>query len=78
MLEVCGAASLDDLIREAIPPKIIDPSALEDNVVGDPIPEHIFLQNIKSTLEKNKNYTSYLGCGFYPSIIPTVIQRNLL
>lgn len=27
---------------------------------------------------KNDNYKTYLGCGFYPTIMPAVIQRNVL
>ena len=44
---MCKSPSLDDLIREAIPSNIVDPTALEDGVLGEPIHEHIFLKNIK-------------------------------
>lgn len=29
-------------------------------------------------MSKNKLYKSYIGCGFYGTLLPTVIQRNLL
>lgn len=78
MLKVCNATSVDELIRQAIPSNILDRNALEGDVLSDPLPEHIFLKKFKESFAKNKNYKSYLGCGFYPCIIPTVIQRNLL
>lgn len=78
MLEVCGAPNLDELIREAIPPNIIDHDCLKENIIGDPISEHEYVEKLKLAFSKNKNFKSYLGCGFYPNIIPAVIQRNVL
>ncbi len=78
MLKIVKASSVDDLIKQAIPSNIIDSRALEEGAIGEPIPEHIFLQKFKETFSKNKLYKSYIGGGFYPNILPAVIQRNLL
>lgn len=78
MLAFCGAPNLDCLIREAIPANILDPNALGDNAIGDAVPEHEFLQKLKLSFMKNKNMKTYLGCGFNPTIMPAVIQRNVL
>lgn len=43
MLDVCGSPDIENLVREAIPKNIFDPEALEDNLIGDPLPEHKFL-----------------------------------
>lgn len=78
MLKILNVSSLDSLIKQAIPQNIVDPNALEGNIIGDPVQQHLFLQNFKKTLSQNKVYKSYIGGGFYPNILPTVIQRNLL
>lgn len=43
MLDVCGSPDIENLVREAIPKNIFDQEALEDNLIGDPLPEHKFL-----------------------------------
>lgn len=78
MLVECKATSMEELIRQAIPSTILDPNALPGDVIGEPLSEHLFLKKFKDSFSKNKNYKTYLGCGFYPCVIPTVIQRNLL
>jgi glycine dehydrogenase len=40
--------------------------------------EHAFLNHVKSLANKNKMFTSYIGMGYYNSITPAVIQRNIL
>ena len=37
MLKTLKASSLEDLIKQAIPANILDPKALEGNVIGEPI-----------------------------------------
>ena len=78
MLEFCGIPNIDHLIRDAIPANVRDPDALEDNAIGDEISEYDFIKSFRNKMMKNKQYKSYIGCGFYPNILPSVIQRNLL
>lgn len=75
MAKACGVSSVDDLIDQTVPENIRlkEPSAL-----NPPVNEHIFLEDLKNISLKNKVYKSYIGMGYYPSILPTVIQRNIL
>jgi glycine cleavage system pyridoxal-binding protein P len=38
MLKIVKASSVDDLIKQAIPSNIIDPTAIEEGAIGEPIP----------------------------------------
>ena len=40
MLDFCGIANIDHLIRDAIPANVRDPNALEDNAIGMEISEY--------------------------------------
>lgn len=75
MAKACGASSMDDLIDQTVPSNIRlkNPLALTPHVT-----EHIFLEDLINIAAKNKVYKSYIGMGYYPSILPTVIQRNIL
>jgi glycine dehydrogenase len=75
MAKVCGANSLDDLIDQTVPLNI---RLKEPLALTPPVNEHIFLEDLKNIAAKNKVYKSYIGIGYYPSILPTVIQRNIL
>ncbi len=75
MLEVIGASSLDELISETIPQQIRIKSELN---LEEPVSEYKFLQDLKKIAAKNKVFKSYIGMGYYPSIVPQVIQRNIL
>lgn len=75
MLEVIGAASVDELINETIPQQIRSQSEMN---LDEPLSEYKFLQNLKKISEKNKVFKSYIGMGYYPTIVPQVIQRNIL
>ncbi len=62
-----------------MPAAIRDPSPLPGDELHDkPVPESEYLRLLKESASKNKNYKSFLGCGFYGCILPSVIQRNLL
>ncbi|MDH3269116.1 MAG: glycine dehydrogenase (aminomethyl-transferring), partial [Ignavibacteria bacterium] len=75
MAKDCGANSFDDLIDKTVPSNI---RLKEPLVLTPPVTEHIFLEDLKNIASKNKVYKSYIGMGYYPSILPTVIQRNIL
>ncbi len=75
MLQVIGVDSLEQLIKETIPSKIrLD----NDLKLDEPLSEYKFLENLKNVAEKNKVFKSYIGMGYYPTILPAVIQRNIL
>ncbi len=65
----------EDLIDQTVPSNIRLKRSL---TLTPPVNEHIFLEDLKNIASKNKVYKSYIGMGYYPSILPTVIQRNIL
>ncbi|MCC5905467.1 MAG: aminomethyl-transferring glycine dehydrogenase [Balneolaceae bacterium] len=75
MLEFCDAKTMDQLLKETIPAKIrLDhplnlPSALSEDE---------YLAHIKEIASKNKVYKSFIGMGYYETITPNVILRNVL
>ncbi|MGB4851159.1 MAG: aminomethyl-transferring glycine dehydrogenase [Ignavibacteria bacterium] len=75
MLDVVGVNSLDQLINETIPSQIKLNKKLK---LEEPLSEYKFLENLKSVSSKNKIYKSYIGMGYYPTITPQVILRNVL
>lgn len=76
MLTVLGMKSLNELADKIIPTSIR--SDHNFNLVGDGVSEFDLLSNLKSLVSKNKLYRSHIGMGFYDTITPTVIQRNIL
>ncbi len=75
MLAVLGYKSLDDLIDSCLPSVI---RTKENMAVGDGCTENELLLNAKELAKKNKVFKSYIGLGYHPTIIPGVIQRNIL
>ncbi|GAA4962224.1 aminomethyl-transferring glycine dehydrogenase [Algibacter aquimarinus] len=75
MLETIGVDSLDQLISETVPSDIRLKSGLN---LDDPMTEHEYLLHIHELSKKNKAYKTYIGMGYHPTIMPAVIQRNIL
>ncbi|HMD34706.1 MAG TPA: aminomethyl-transferring glycine dehydrogenase [Vicinamibacterales bacterium] len=75
MLEVVGAASLDALIDEAIPARI---RLKQPPDLPDAKPEYEFLRDLRVTAAKNQVFKSYIGLGYYGTVTPSVILRNVL
>ena len=74
MLEKIGVSSLEELINKTIPTQI----RLKDPLpLAAPMTEREFAEHINSLAAQNKLYTSYIGMGWYDSITPAVIQRNV-
>lgn len=75
MLKVIGKDSLDSLINDTVPSKI---RLKEKMKLEAPVTENVFLKDLKKLASKNKIYRSFIGMGYYPTILPPVIQRNIL
>ena len=75
MLKVVGAPSLDELIDEAIPPRIRLRQPLD---VSEGITEYQFLRDLRRTAARNQVFRSFIGLGYYGTITPSVILRNVL
>jgi glycine dehydrogenase (decarboxylating) len=74
MLEQVGVASMEDLINKTIPRNIL---IRKDIDVVAPVSEFEYLSELKKIASKNKVYKSYIGQGYYDTIVPGVILRNL-
>lgn len=75
MLKSIGVGSLDQLIAETVPASIRLPKALR---LPAALKEHEFLRELQSIAAKNQVFKSYIGMGYYDTIVPGVIQRNIL
>ena len=75
MLDVIGAASVDTLMDEALPPSIRLRRALR---LGDALSEEQALAHLRSLADRNQVYTSLIGMGYYDTVVPPVILRNVL
>ncbi len=74
MLATIGVDSIEQLIHNTIPSHIQLEKALD---LPAPMSEFEFSTHIQSLAAKNKQYKSYIGLGYHPTILPAVIQRNI-
>jgi glycine dehydrogenase len=75
LAQTCGVNSIDELISQTIPKAI----RLEKKLnLSEPLSEFEFVNRIKEIAAKNKIFKNYIGMGYYPTILPSVIQRNIL
>ncbi|MBT8235796.1 MAG: aminomethyl-transferring glycine dehydrogenase [Bacteroidia bacterium] len=75
MLSSIGARSLEALIDQTIPEDIRSQKQLQ---LDPAMSEFEFQQHIHALSKKNKVFKNYIGLGYHPSILPAVIQRNIL
>ncbi len=75
MLKTIGVDSLDQLIYETVPDDIRLKKGLQ---LDEPMTEHEYLLHIHELSKKNKAYKTYIGLGYHPTVMPAVIQRNIL
>lgn len=74
MLATIGVGSLEELIDRTVPAGIRLPEKLD---VAEPMSEFEYLTELKTIADKNKVFKSYIGQGYYDTITPPVILRNL-
>jgi len=75
MLAEMGLDSLDELVEQAIPAAIRMDGLLN---LDPPRSEQAVLEELRELAGRNKIYRSYIGMGYYDTILPPVIQRNIL
>lgn len=75
MLKTIGVDSLDQLIVETVPGDIRLKNGLN---LDEPMSEYDYINHILELSKKNKIFKSYIGLGYHPTIVPAVIQRNIL
>ncbi len=75
MARVCGFGSLDALVDAAVPGGIRLGGALR---MPAPLSEVDALVRLRSIASRNQVLRSFIGAGYYGTIVPAVIQRNIL
>ncbi len=74
MLKVIGVSSMDELIDKTVPAAIRTGKPLP---LPDGINEYEFLNHCRDLARKNKLFRTYIGMGYYGTIVPAVIMRNV-
>ena len=74
MLQAVGAASLDALIDETVPRSIRQSTPL----AWAPLSEHDLLARMRQVADKNRVMVSLIGQGYFGTVTPPAIQRNIL
>ena len=75
MVKTIGVTSVDELIDKTIPADI----RLANNLnLPKAMSEYEYMFHIQELATKNKLFKNYIGLGYHPTILPGVIQRNVL
>ena len=75
MLQDIGVESLEELVNKTVPENIHLGSEL---TLPSPYTEKEILDELECIAKKNKVFKTYIGMGYYPTILPSVIRRNIL
>lgn len=75
MLNKLNLGSIDELIDQTIPASIRMDGSLN---LPEGVSEYKLLQDLKTKASTNQVFKSYIGMGYYDTVIPLVILRNIL
>ena len=75
MLAALGVSDIDALIDQTVPVAIRERSPMG---VGEAMDEEAVLTHLRGLAAKNKPFVSLIGQGYYGTLLPGVIQRNIL
>ena len=75
MLAAIGATDVDSLIRQTVPAAILRSEPLP---LPGPRSAADVLAELRSLAERNRPRTSLIGQGYYGTVCPPVVQRNVL
>ncbi|MAR67413.1 MAG: glycine dehydrogenase (aminomethyl-transferring) [Crocinitomicaceae bacterium] len=74
MLKEMKEVSVESLLDKTIPAEIRLNSDLN---IASGMTEVDYLKHMETMASKNKGYTSFIGLGYYGTIVPSVVQRNV-
>lgn len=74
LLSAIGISSMEELINKTVPSAIRASKELD---LPEAMSEAAYLQHIKELSLKNKVFKNYIGQGYYDTITPSVILRNI-
>jgi len=75
MLATLNATSLDSLISETVPGSIRQANPL---AFGEALSETAAIERMRQIASRNQVFTSLIGAGYHNTLLPFVIQRNIL
>ena len=75
MLKDLNLSSVDQLIKETVPKAIMMDKPLDLPIVRSERAATTYLRHMR---HRNKVFVSMIGCGYYGTVMPTVIKRNVL
>ncbi|RPH34766.1 glycine dehydrogenase (aminomethyl-transferring), partial [bacterium] len=75
MLQLLGYSSLDAFVNEVVPKSIRTTHPL---TTGEPVGEYDLLIKLREIASQNKPWRSFIGMGYYDTVTPPVILRNIL
>lgn len=78
MLSFCGFNDLSEFVASVLPEEIREKKPLQLTDFDEALTEEAALQRLRAYAAQNKVYRSYLGLGFYQSLLPSVIRRNVV
>jgi len=78
MLEVIGVDTLDELATAAVPASILEAGGAGLEVLPAAASEHEALAELRALAQRNTVTTSMIGLGYYDTLTPAVITRNVL
>ena len=75
MLSAIGCGSIDELIEKTVPAAI---RLREPLNLPSALTESEYLEHLDELASKNSTFRNYIGMGYYPTEVPSVIRRNIL
>lgn len=74
MLKELGFSTADEMMSKVVPKTIFNKEKMN---VGDGISEYEILAQLKKTMSQNKVFQSLIGMGFYDTVTPSAVLRNV-
>jgi Glycine cleavage system protein P (pyridoxal-binding), N-terminal domain len=75
MLDSIGCASVDEVVSRTVPESILFGNRME---VDEGLSERDTLELATKLAGQNQLFTNFIGQGYYGTLMPSVIQRNIL
>jgi glycine dehydrogenase len=74
MLSTLGYTAIDELITDVVPAAIRSHGPVD---IGPEVSEHELIRRLRGIAGQNRVFRSYIGMGYYDTVTPAVIARNV-